>query len=46
MYSELRETNKTELFKKIINPLSTTPQSGKTHSNNLSAAADELFEYV
>ena len=31
-----------------VNPLSANPitQNGQTHSNNSSAVADELFEYV
>ena len=29
-----------------LNPLGANPQNGQTHSNNLSAFADELFECV
>ena len=31
---------------KLLTLLAATPQNGRTHSNNLSATADELFECV
>ena len=30
----------------VVNPLIANPQSGQTHSNNLPAIADELFERI
>ena len=45
----LNHQNRFEIFIKKdsllrVNPLSTEPQIGQTHSNNLSAVANELFE--
>ena len=33
-------------WKKVVNPLIANPKNGQTHSKNLSAIAEELFECV
>ena len=42
----LHNTNVHHVFKVSFNPLSANPRNGQTHSGNLSAVANELFQSV